>query len=221
MSRGLAPGHVRFGRAAALHSRRMLARGVTVAAIVVLAFLGAAAGASAPESDLLVRHGQGIGKLRLGMTLPQVRSLLGAPRAENRRERRPRSYTYLELDWGYAWWTVGFERAPGGKYRAVSIGTVQSSQRTPEGLGAGSRERDLARRLPGLRCWRVRSIRDPYGKYTSECVYGERAGRNTAFILDGFAGLGDPRARVLQVEVRAPGFYRARPVRICPLPTDC
>jgi hypothetical protein len=199
----------------------MLARAVTVAAVAALALLGATPVATAPESDLLVRHGQGIGNLHLGMTLSQVRSLLGAPRAQNKRERRPRGYTYLELDWGYAWWTVGFERAPGGKYRAVSIGTVQSGQRTPQGLGAGSRERDLTRRLSGLRCWRVRSIHDPYGKYTNECVYGERAGRTTAFILNGFAGLGDPRARVLQVEVRAPGFYRARPVRLCPLQTDC
>jgi hypothetical protein len=194
----------------------------TIAVIAVVAALAAASPAGAgPETDLLVRHGQGIGKLRLGMTLIQVKRLLGPPRAENTRERRTRGYTYVELDWEYARWTVGFLRAPRGPYRAVLIGTVLRSQRTPEGLGVGSRERDLGRRLDGLRCWRVRPVRDPYGPHSSECVYGERAGRNTAFILNGFAGLGHPRAAVVQVEVRAPAFYRARPVRICPLQQDC
>jgi hypothetical protein len=194
----------------------------TLAAIgFVVVLVAASPTAAERESDLLVRHGQGIGKLRLGMTLAEVKRLLGTPRAENKRERRTRGYTYLELDWEYARWTVGFLRAPRGTHRAVSIGTVLRNQRTPEGLGVGSRERELGRRLDGLRCWRVRPIRDPYGAHSNECVYGERAGRNTAFILNGFAGLGHPRAAVVQVEVRAPAFYRARPVRLCPLQQNC
>ena len=194
----------------------------SLAAIGLVAALVAASPTSArPESDLLVRHGQGIGKLQLGMKLAQVKRLLGAPRAENKREQRTRGHTYLELDWEYARWTVGFLRAPRGTYRAVSIGTVLKGQRTPEGLGVGSRERELGRRLDGLRCWRVRPAGDRYGAYSNECVYGERAGRNTAFILNGFAGLGHPRAAVVQVEVRASAFYRARPVTLCPLQTNC
>jgi hypothetical protein len=194
----------------------------TLAAIgSLVALLAASPTTAGRESDLLVRLGQGIGKLRLGMSLAQVKKLLGPPRAENKREHRASSHTYVELEWGYAWWTVGFVRAAGGNYRAVSIGTIQRSQRTPEGLGPGSRERELTRRLDGIRCWRVRSVREPFGAYTSECVYGERAGRNTAFILNGFAGLGDPRAAVLQVEVRSPAFYRARPVKLCPLQSNC
>jgi hypothetical protein len=188
---------------------------------VVAALVIASSTPAGSEADLLVRHGQGIGKLRLGMTLAQVKRLLGEPRAENKRERRRSGQIYLELDWQYARWTVGFLRAPGGAYRAVVIGTVLRAQRTPEGLGVGSAERELGRRLDGLRCWRVRPVGDPYLAYSNECVYGPRAGRNTAFILNGFAGLGDPRAAVVQVEVRAPAFYRARPVKLCPLQENC
>jgi hypothetical protein len=188
---------------------------------IVLALLAASPTAAGPKSDLLVRHGQGIGKLRLGMTLPQVKAVLGAPRAQNKREKRPRGHTYVELDWDYGWWTVGFLRSPGGGFRAVSIGTVQRSQRTPEGLGVGSRKEQLAGRLDGLRCWHVEPPGRAYKVPTDECVYGERAGRNTAFILDKPGGWVNPYKGVVQVEVRAPGFYRGRPGKVCPLGASC
>jgi hypothetical protein len=203
----------------------MLARAVTVAAVAALALLGAAPGASAPQYDLLVRHGQGIGKLRLGMTLPQVKGLLGPPRATNKKERRGRGGdTYLELDWDWSWWTVGFVRRAGGRYQAVMIGTVSRSQRTREGLAVGSSRDQLSRRLRGLRCWAVQSPRRGEGDTgfeTHECVFGEPAGRTTAFILDQSSWLNPDGGGVAGIEVRAPGFYRARPGKLCPLGAVC
>jgi hypothetical protein len=200
----------------------MRTRVLSVAALaIVVAPLVASPTAAGPASDQLVRHGQGIGKLRLGMTIAEVKRILGAPRAQNKREKRPRGYVYIEQDWDYGWWTVGFLRAPRGEYRAVSIGTVQRSQRTPEGLGVGSRKEELARRLEELRCWEVQSLPMTFGGFTNECVYGERAGRSTAFILDKPGGFFNPYKGVVQVEVRAPGFYRGRRVRLCPLEASC
>jgi hypothetical protein len=150
----------------------MRTRVLSVAALaIVVAPLVASPTAAGPASDQLVRHGQGIGKLRLGMTIAEVKRILGAPRAQNKREKRPRGYVYIEQDWDYGWWTVGFLRAPRGEYRAVSIGTVQRSQRTPEGLGVGSRKEELARRLEELRCWEVQSLPMTFGGFTNECVY--------------------------------------------------
>jgi hypothetical protein len=194
---------------------RMRARVVTVAAIGSLAVLSAASpGAAGPESDLLVRHGQGIGKLRLGMTLPQVKSLLGAPRAVNKKERRGgRGYVYVELDWDWARWTVGFMRPRGGRYRAVLIGTIQRTQRTPEGLGVGSSDSDLFRKLADLRCRMVFPASG--GSLThAECVYGRAGGRQTVFIKDKWSGHDDPSIGIAQVEVRDPLFYRGWPVKL-------
>jgi hypothetical protein len=201
----------------------MRMRALCVAALaLVVAPLAASPSPAAPESDLLVRHGQGIGKLRLGMTLPQVKGLLGQPRATNKKERRGRrGDTYLELDWDWSWWTVAFVRRAGGPYRAVMIGTVSRGQRTPEGLGVGSRREELERRLDGLRCWEVHSHSKAYGAFTNECVYGERAGRNTAFIFDQESWLNPDGGGVAGIEVRAPGFYQGRRVRLCPFRSFC
>jgi hypothetical protein len=203
-----------------------------VRALFVVFLLLAATVAATPagggrQADLLVRHGESIGKLKLGMTLPQVRELLGPERTVNKREKRgTRGYVYLELDWDYAWWTVGFMRAAGGKYRAVSIGTIQKGQRTSEGFGVGSTATEVARRLD-IRCRAVFPRRGEPARAASdwrdlvlqlECVYGLPGGRQTVFMLDNKrTGYNDPRSGIVQVEVRDPLFYRGWPVKLCPI----
>jgi hypothetical protein len=192
-----------------------------VRALFVVSLLLVAAAVATPASgerhaDLLVRHGESIGKVKLGMTLPQVRQLLGRERAVNKREKRgTRGYRYLELDWDYTWWTIGFMRAPGGKYRAVSIGTVQHGQRTPERLGTDSTERDLHAKL-AVSCRQVFSRRGTF--LHGECVYRRPRGRQTVFVLGRVQDKDDPTgvARVAQVEVRDALFYRGWPVRLHP-----
>jgi hypothetical protein len=191
-------------------------RALVVASVLLVAVAVAAPASGERQADLLVRHGESIGKVKLGMTLPQVRELLGRERAVNKREKRgARGYRYLELDWDYTWWTVGFMRAPGGKYRAVSIGTIQKGQRTPERLGSGSTERDLYAKL-AVSCRQVFSRRGAF--LSGECVYRRSRGRQTVFVLGRMQDKDDPTgvARVAQVEVRDALFYRGWPVRFEP-----
>jgi hypothetical protein len=192
-------------------------RALVVASVLLVAAAVATPAGGERHADLLVRHGESIGKVKLGMTLAQVRQVLGRERAVNKREKRgTRGYRYLELDWDYTWWTVGFMRAPGGKYRAVSIGTVQKGQRTPERLGTGSTERDLYAKLP-VSCRMVSSRRS--GNFLhGECVYRRPRGRQTVFVLSRSQDPDDPTgvARVAQVEVRDALFYRGWPVRFDP-----
>jgi hypothetical protein len=72
---------------------------LVVSVLVVAAAVATPAGGER-QAGLLVRHGESIGKVKLGMTLLQVRHILGRERAVNKRERRgTRGFTYLELDW--------------------------------------------------------------------------------------------------------------------------
>jgi hypothetical protein len=194
-------------------------RGLACLAGVAVALVFVAAGGAASEANTVVRHGEAIGRVKLGMTLQQVRSILGPARATNKQEKRgTRGYRYLELDWDYTWWTVGFLRAPGGKYRAVSVGTIQKGQRTPEALGADSTERELYAKLP-VSCRQVFSRRGAF--LQGECVYRRPRGRQTVFVLSRWQDEDDPPdvTRVVQVEVRDASFYRGWPVRFkarCP-----
>ncbi len=173
---------------------------------VILALVLAASAGGRGEAEALVRHGESIGELRLGMTLAQVRGLLGPERAVSKRERRgTRGYVYLELDWDYAWWTAGFMRKPGGTFRAVMIGTLNRRQRTPEGVGIGLTKTQLQQRLPGVRCRTEFAV----GGAFDDCVLG-RGGRQTVFVLERWISSrqADPTVRIAGVEVRDPLYYR-------------
>jgi hypothetical protein len=64
-------------------------RGVLVfVSVLLVAAAGAAPAGGERQADLLVRHGESIGKVKLGMTLAQVRRMLGPERAMNKREKR-------------------------------------------------------------------------------------------------------------------------------------
>jgi len=124
-----------------------------VAAALVAAAATATPGAAAPERDTLIRPGVGIGKVRLGMTVAQVRRALGRqdtgwsePRAFGRR--------YLELNWDRGrddYTSVGFLGAS-SSLRAVVIGTTRPSERTSGGVGPGTTVSRLERVYPGARC---------------------------------------------------------------------
>jgi hypothetical protein len=177
-------------------------------AVSALAALALAAPASADQE--VVRHGRSIGKVRLGMKLGEVRALLGRERAVNIRERRgTRGYVYLELDWDYGWWTVGFMRRGREPFRAVLVGTGQRAQRTPEGFGLGSARADLERRLDA----RCRTVLNPRGiSKQIECVHGDPGRPQTAFLLENLIRADGSRL-VRNVEVRDPLYYRGWRVR--------
>jgi hypothetical protein len=126
-------------------------RGKAVAGFVVLVLIATAPAAAAPARDALVRPGRGIGKISLGMTQEQVRAALGRHRSVSKRRTLGFGQQYLELQWGFAEWTVGFQGRRGA-LRVVRIGTTLNRQRTREGLGTGSRIRDLLRVYPQATC---------------------------------------------------------------------
>ena len=125
---------------------------VAAGATIVLAVAPASA---APERDTLLRPGIGAGKLRLGMTLTQVRAVLGRPLRVQ--FRRPAGFRgeYVQYVWGLdAAWEVGFVGRDAADSRAVLVDTSRP-ERTRGGVGVGSTHRTLQRRL-GARCYRER-----------------------------------------------------------------
>jgi hypothetical protein len=119
------------------------------------------AGSAAPERNEVIRMGNGIGKVRLGMTLPQVRRAFGPHRVVYRRLDFGARGRYIELGWELpgrvAWepvvWNVGFRSTSRrGPLRVTRIGTDARSQRTPQGLGVGSRLRALVSAYPDAEC---------------------------------------------------------------------
>jgi hypothetical protein len=145
------------------------------------------------------------------MTPAEVRRVRGREWAVSRRERRgTRGHRYLELQWDYGRWTVGFMRPANGRFRAVRIGTVTPAQRTAEGLGVDSRERAVRRRLP-VSCRQVSDAESGTWIHM-ECIYRRSRSRQTVFVF-GRDGAGNVR-RVDEVEVRDALFYLGWRVRL-------
>lgn len=110
---------------------------IVCSAVLGLALAGAAAAANAPDVQQRIVPGQAIGKVRIGMTLKQVRGVLGAPEAVIKRERRSFARTWVEYSWSFTSWRVGFE-VYRGRYRAVSIRASIRGEKTREGVGYGT-----------------------------------------------------------------------------------
>jgi hypothetical protein len=66
------------------------------AAVIVVAAVPGAVTAS-PDRDDRVRHGSGIGRLKLGVTYSEVRRILGGPQTVERREKLSRGRRYIEF----------------------------------------------------------------------------------------------------------------------------
>jgi hypothetical protein len=154
--------------------------------VLLLAALAASAAADAgarPDANLLIRPGQGIGKVRLGMTEAELRSAMGRPRSVI-----PRSGAFglrtLEYEYGYAAYVVRlFGRT--GRLRVVRVSTTLASERTPARVGVGSREATLLRTYRRLRCERLRtgSIAGVVyvGNQQRDCTLVAPSGRRTVF----------------------------------------
>jgi hypothetical protein len=160
---------------------------LATAAVAALTVAGSSAGA--PERDMVIRMGRGIGKVELGMTLPRVRRALGRPHVSviRRIDFRARG-RYLELEWELpgrrAWepevWSVGFRSwRRGAPLRVVRVSTGTRAQRTPQGLGVGSRPRQIVRAYPNATC----VSRADSMPYRHDWIVVEARGGMTAFNL--------------------------------------
>jgi hypothetical protein len=184
--------------------------------------LGLAASASAStQRDALIRPGVGIGKVRLGMTLAQVRAAWGRPYAVQITPHELGART-IELQYDFAAYVVTLVGLP-GRERVVAVATTLAAERLRQGVGVGSLERRLQRVFRGeLHCGRLPvSVGAPiiYAGARRRCTLGDRDGRHTVFTswihmrypwdarpVSDWARL----ARVMEVVVRAPGAPGSR-----------
>jgi len=140
-------------------------------------------GASASESTIY--PGVGIGKVKLGMTVAQVKHLLGQGYSVD--ERRP---GYLELGWNFASWSVGFEKS-----RAVLVSTTIRGQKTAAGAGPGALWPKGVHAYPGGRCtfhyvnyfWRLEYLVPHSGGsqtlFVFRDVYDEAKAQTTGYVV--------------------------------------
>jgi hypothetical protein len=188
--------------------------------LAILAVLAAGGVAGAARSDAeLIRHGVGIGSVRLGMSEAQVRRVMGRPTAVIRR-RTGFGGLRVELQFDQAEYTVTLRRRA-GRFQVVAVSTILARERTREGFGVGTLERRV-RSAYGrrLRCEPLRTRLASQGRSTvrvlasteRDCVLTTARGTETVFrsVLerrsrwDWVLTPADwPRARVYIVTVRA------------------
>jgi hypothetical protein len=165
-------------------------RGRVAAGVATVVTFAAVGGASASESTIY--PGVGIGKVKLGMTVVQVKHALGSGDLVD--VRKP---GYLELGWNFASWTVGFQKS-----RAVLVSTTVHGQKTTTGAGPGAAWPRVVHAYPGGRCtfqlvnytWRL------------EYLVPHRGGSQTLFVFrEIFDDTGDVDAyQVVEAVVRTP-----------------
>ena len=116
--------------------------------VALIAEAGSANGAS--DRDAQIRPSVGIGKVRLGMSMAQVRRVLGPPQLLNRRVRLGFGREHREYVWNWFEWSVALRGQP-GQLRVVRVTTSRRNHRY-RGIGVGSRMRELVRVFPNATC---------------------------------------------------------------------
>ena len=145
--------------------------------VVALLALALAAGyaSAAPERDALIRPGVGIGQVRVGQTLAQVRRVLGRPEVMLRQRPYGFGARYTEYAWNGTDWTVAVT-GRGDRARVVSVATGLRRERTRiRRVGVGSTELAVRRGL-GARCFGKEERVDPI---TGEKVYSPTFGKDS------------------------------------------
>jgi hypothetical protein len=174
----------------------------TLASVGVVAALAFAGGASATESTIY--PGVGIGKVKLGMTLAQVKHVLGPGAIVNDRETVNGS-PFVELGWNFNAWTVGILGS-----RAVSVATALRGQRTATRIGPGTFWLKLVKAYPGGVC----TFPEERGSGL-EYLVPHKGGTQTIFQMHiwparaGYYGITAKTWFVVSVSVREP--YQPRP----------
>jgi hypothetical protein len=171
------------------------------ASLLCIAFLFAAASASALEETIY--PGVGIGKVKLGLTKAQVKQRLGAHYILNDTETVA-GKRYVEYGWDYSRWVVTFGQE-GRNLRVVQVATDLHDQRTANGVGFGTLWRPLVHAYPGGRCgWG--NHYSPYGEYLEYLLEG-KGGTQTLYSLEVVFAHHPARVvnyKVIEVRVRKP-----------------
>jgi hypothetical protein len=157
--------------------------------IVLLVLAGVAAvsaGGATARQELIVPN-VGIRGVKLGMSLAQVKRMLGSGAILNKRQKLGARSQYVEYVWDYGSFRVGFVRRS-ARTRVALIATTLSSQRTRSGVGVGTRLKRAQERT-GARCFdvdyfaREQWYRDPSTESTRYCLVGSPRGKRTVFII--------------------------------------
>jgi hypothetical protein len=168
-------------------------RTAALASALAAALVAAAGSAEAVhERDAQIRPSVGIGKLRLGMTVGQVRRVLGPPQLLNRKVRLGFGREHREYVWNWFEWSVAFRGAP-GRLRVVRVTTTLRNHRY-RGIGVGSRMRDLVRVFPTAIC-------RGYSQTETQVLVRTRGGRQLRF-------------KIVEPYWRRPGVAPSGPIRV-------
>jgi hypothetical protein len=157
-------------------------------AVAALAVAGAASAADAPHVQRAIVPGQAIGKVRLGMSLAQVRKVLGRPEAVISRRKGVFGRERVEYSWNFTEWRIMFEVGR-GQSEAVSIRSSIRNEKTKEGIGVGTLQQRLERTY-GIECADAFQDQGPFGGGTfigRACVL-EQNRRKTSFLVYQFCG---------------------------------
>ena len=130
--------------------------------LVLLLLVAALAAPGAAQA--LIQVDRGIAGVRLGNTQAQVRAALGKP---DRAKGGTNPFGPF-LEWRYK---GGIRVLFQGRRNVSSVATTGLGDRTANGVGVGSRERTVRRRVPGVRCETIAGVRSCH---TGEFAPGRR-----------------------------------------------
>src|SRR3712207_1734628 len=99
----------------------------------------------APAADAMIQIDRGIAGARIGNSRAEVRAALGTPTRVENGSNKFGPFTVFRYAGGI---TVTFQ----GREEVSAVTTTGLGDRTRRGIGVGSRERAVARRVPGVRC---------------------------------------------------------------------
>ena len=148
-------------------------------AIAVVALAAASVALVRPGgAETAIRPGVGIGPIRLGMTEQAVRRVLGRPSAEQR--ARSGQIRILHLNYYLRGEYRVILRGRPGALRVTLVGTISRAQKTPNGVGVGSREARVRTAYPSLSC---KNIRVGGGVVRRECRAGALTRPHSIFVI--------------------------------------
>jgi hypothetical protein len=165
---------------------------IGVCAIVVLAALvvrfATPTGDAAGESNLVIRTGRAIGKFELGMTQQRLLQVAGRPRYVVQRGSSFGQRT-VEYQYGFGAEFIAILFGRPGRMRVVEVSTTVRRERTPRGIGTGSRESALRRAYPSIRCETltpppppgIPPRNTPYVVHDRDCTLFSGRGARTVF----------------------------------------
>ena len=159
-----------------------IAVGSAVAVAALAAAVGSTDGAAAPESGLVIRPGRAIGKFELGMTQQRLLRVAGRPRYA---VPRGSSFGRRTVEYQYGFGAEYIVRLFGrpGRMRVTQVSTTLRRERTPQGIGPGTRERNLRRAFPSIRCERLvpTGVALRYVAHARDCKLFSASGTRTMF----------------------------------------